>query len=161
RSGRAFLQQARSVFTTPIGAQRLGGPASGLAPWQSATLDGPDGQRLHVTATPARHGPPGIEPMLGDVAGFALGIDEPGDAVYVTGDTVWYEGVGEVARQFRPRLVILFAGAGKPRGPFHVTMDNNDALETAHAFPHARIVAVHTDGWAHLTETQSDLARVF
>jgi hypothetical protein len=78
------------------------------------------------------------------VTGFLLGLNEPGDAIYVTGDTVWYEGVAEVARRFQPRLVILFAGSAKPRGPFHITMDNNDAIETAHAFPQAKIVAFIT-----------------
>jgi hypothetical protein len=116
---------------------------------------------VYVTGTPARHGPPGIEPTAGEVAGFALGIDEPGDAVYVTGDTVWYVGVAEVARRFQPRLVILFAGSAKPRGSFHVTMDSNDAIESAHAFPQAKIVSVHNDGWAHFTETQGDLAQAF
>jgi hypothetical protein len=52
---------------------------------------------------------------------------------------VWYSGVAEVAKRFPPRLVIVSAGAAKPRGPFHVTMDNNDAIETAHAFPQARM----------------------
>jgi hypothetical protein len=87
-------------------------------------------QRLYITGTPARHGPVGIEPIAGEVTGFLLGLNEPGDAIYVTGDTVWYEGVAEVARRFRSALVMLFAGSAKPRGPFHVTMDNNDAIET-------------------------------
>ena len=77
------------------------------------------------------------------------------------GDTVWYEGVAEVAKRFRPRLVILFAGAARPRGPFHITMDNNDALETAFAFPQARIVGVHNNGWRHYTESQADLIQAF
>lgn len=161
RSGRDFLVRAKQTFTTREGAARLGGTSVGLAPWETARLDGPGASRLFVTATPARHGPPGIEPISGDVVGFALGLEQPGDAVYATGDTVWYEGVAEVARRFRPRLVILFAGSAKPRGPFHVTMDNNDAVEAAHAFATARIVAVHNDGWAHFTESQADLARAF
>lgn len=85
----------------------------------------------------------------------------PGDAIYVTGDTVWYEGVAEVARRFRPRLVILFAGAAKTRGSFHLTMDSNDAIEAAHALPDAQIIAVHTEGWTHFTESRDDLARAF
>jgi hypothetical protein len=47
---------------------------------------------------------PGIEPIAGEAAGFVLGISEPGDAIYITGDTVWYESVAEVARRFRPAL---------------------------------------------------------
>src|SRR5262249_41092703 len=81
------------------------------------------------------------------------GRREPGDAIYVTGDTVWYEGTAEVARRYRPKLVIAFAGAAEPRGAFDVTMDANDVIETAHAFPLATIVGVHKHGWAHFTES--------
>src|SRR5215472_3885800 len=126
-AGRAFLPRAGRVLTTPVAAERLGQGALGLAPWQTTRLDGSDGHTLFVTATPARHGPHGIEGAMGDVAGFVLGLKAPGDAIYITGDTVWYEGVADVAKRFRPRLVILFAGAAKPRGPYHLTMDNNDA----------------------------------
>ena len=31
-----------------------------------------DGQVIRITATPARHGPAGIEPLSGDVIGFVL-----------------------------------------------------------------------------------------
>jgi L-ascorbate metabolism protein UlaG (beta-lactamase superfamily) len=95
------------------------------------------------------------------VTGFLLGVDRPGDALYVTGDTVWYEGVAEVARRYDPRVVVIFAGSAKPRGPFHLTMDNNDALETAKAFPNATILPVHTDDWLHFTESAEDLATAF
>jgi hypothetical protein len=134
---------------------------AGLSPWETTRIEGSSGQPLYVTGTPARHGPAGIEPISGEVTGFALGISEPGDAIYITDDTVWYEGVAEVARRFQPRLLILFAGSAKPRGPFHVTMDNNDAIETAHAFPQAKIVTVHNEGWAHFTESQADVVKAF
>ncbi|MCF3945471.1 MBL fold metallo-hydrolase [Acidiphilium sp. AL] len=160
-AGRALLGAVPAVFTTLAGAGRLGGVAQGLAPWQTVELAGTNGRPIHITATPARHGPAGIEPLSGDVTGFLIGFDQPGDAIYVTGDTVWYDGVAEVARRYRPRLVILFAGSAKTRGSFHLTMDSNDAIETAHAFPNARIVAVHTDGWAHFTESREELERAF
>jgi L-ascorbate metabolism protein UlaG (beta-lactamase superfamily) len=160
-SGRTFLSRAGTTFTTPIGSERLGNHTKGLAPFETATLTGEAGRALFITATPARHGPVGIEPIAGDVAGFLVGVDGPGDTIYVTGDTVWYEGVAEVAQRFSPKLVIAFAGSAEPRGPFHVTMDNNDVIATAHAFPNARIVAVHNDGWAHFTESQADVGKAF
>jgi L-ascorbate metabolism protein UlaG (beta-lactamase superfamily) len=160
RAGRVFLPRARTTYTTPVGAGRLGGNAVGLAPWESARLEGA-GAAILVTATPARHGPPGIEPISGDVAGFLLGLSEPGDAIYFAGDTVWYEGVAEVARRYKPKLVILNTGSAEPRGRFHVTMDANDALEAAHAFPQAKIVGVHNEGWRHFAETADDLAHAF
>ena len=66
-----------------------------------------------------------------------------------------FEGTAEVARRFSPRLVVLFAGAAKTRGAFHLTMNTNDALETAHAFPSATIVPVHCEGWAHFSESRT------
>jgi L-ascorbate metabolism protein UlaG (beta-lactamase superfamily) len=161
RAGRTFAANVKTVFTTPSGAERLGKNAKGLAPWETATVNGKAGARLSVTATPARHGPTGFEPISGEVAGFVVGVDRLGDSVYLTGDTVWYEGIAEVARRFKPRLVVVFAGSAKPRGPFRVTMDNNDTIETAHAFPQARIIAIHNQGWKHFTETQEDAVRAF
>lgn len=159
-AGRALLPRVGRVLTTTAGAVRLGGHAEGLAPWQQAVLPLPDGRRLRVSATPARHGPVGIEPVSGEVIGFALAIED-GPAIYISGDTVWYEGVAEVARRFAVAVAVLFTGAAKPRGPFHVTMDSNDAIEAAHAFADATILAVHNEGWAHFTQSQADLAKAF
>jgi L-ascorbate metabolism protein UlaG (beta-lactamase superfamily) len=158
-SGRDLLRQAGQVLTTVAGAQRLAGNAVGLAPWETRAICKPDGA-LRVTATPARHGPAGIEPLSGDVVGFVLGFDD-GLSIYVTGGTVWFDGVAEVARSFRPGIVLLFAGAAKTRGPFHLTMDVNDAIETAYAFPQAQIVPVHCEGWAHFTQTREDIETSF
>jgi L-ascorbate metabolism protein UlaG (beta-lactamase superfamily) len=164
-AGRRLLAKTPIVLTTRIGAGRLAaeglGVARGLAPWENIEITGADGAKLHVTETPARHGPVGIEPITGDVIGFLVGLDRPGDAIYVSGDTVWCEGVAEVARRYRPRLVIPFAGAARTRGAFHLTMDGNDAIETAHAFKDALIAPVHTDGWAHFTESGAELAAAF
>jgi L-ascorbate metabolism protein UlaG (beta-lactamase superfamily) len=160
-AGRALIAHLPTL-TTRAGAERLGGTSVGLDPWQSRELETPQGMRLRVTATPARHGPPGIEPLLGDVVGFVISsVDPPRDLVYVTGDTVWFEGTAEVARRFQPAAVLLFAGAARTRGPFRLTMDTNDAVEAAAAFPGAAIVPVHHSGWAHFSQSQDDLSKTF
>lgn len=160
-AGRALLPTVGTTFTTEAGAMRLGETTVGLAPFATRTLANRDGKTLLVTGAPARHGPVGIEPISGEVTGFLIGVDEPGDAVYVTGDTVWYEGTEEVARRYAPRLVVLFAGSAQPRGRFHMTMDANDAIQAAHAFPGAAIVAVHNEGWGHFKESATELAAAF
>ncbi|WP_022722047.1 MBL fold metallo-hydrolase [Rhodopseudomonas sp. B29] len=161
-AGRAFLPRAARVLTTVVGAARIGGHAEGLAPWQTIDLTNSAGRVLRVTATPARHGPAGIEPLSGDVIGFVL--SSPSDAfrpIYVTGDTVWYDGVAEVARRFDVGVVLPFAGAAQTRGPFHLTMDVNDVIETARAFASAAIVPLHAEGWAHFSQNQEDLRGSF
>jgi L-ascorbate metabolism protein UlaG (beta-lactamase superfamily) len=160
-SGKAFLAQADQVLTTKAGVQRLAGRATGLAPWEAKELSGPNGRAITVTATPARHGPAGIEPLSGDVIGFVVSWNGERRPIYITGDTVWYDGVAEVARRFPAGIVLLFAGAARTRGPFDLTMDANDAIETAHAFPGAAIVPIHCDGWAHLTQSRTDLVSAF
>lgn len=161
-AGRTFVAAAPRVFTTRSGAQRLGGTAQGLVPWQAVTIPTPDGRSLVVTATPARHGPAGIEPIIGDVIGFVLMLaEQPDHAIYVTGDTVWYAGIAEVAQRFPVTVVLPFVGAAQTRGPFYLTMNTNDAIETASVFANATIVPLHHDGWAHFTQSQDDIAKAF
>jgi len=154
-SGKRFLSKARRVLTTVVGAKRLGGHVEGLAPWASTQLS-KNGRSLTITATPARHGPHGIEPLAGDVIGFVV-ASQDSRPVYVSGDTVWYDGVAEVAKRFKAGVVMPFAGAAQTRGPFHLTMDVNDTIETARAFGDAVIVPLHTDGWAHFKQNAGDL----
>jgi L-ascorbate metabolism protein UlaG (beta-lactamase superfamily) len=159
-SGRDVLRKAKRVLTTQAGAKRLGNHAEGLAPWAITELTGPGGRVLTVTATPARHGPAGIEPLSGDVIGFVLSRKD-GPAIYVSGDTVFYDGVAEVARRFKCGVVLPFAGAAQTCAPFHLTMDTNDTIETARGFPDAVIVPLHTDGWAHFRQSANDLRASF
>lgn len=162
-AGRAFLPRAGRVFTTPSGANRLGGNAIGLRAWEHADVPSLDGG-TRITATPARHGPPGIEPVSGDVAGFVIqSATNPDVAVYVTGDTVWYEGVTAVALRFRIRSIVLHGGAAqvKARGPVHLTMNRDDAVATALAFPEALVFPVHHSGWEHFSENQQTLIDAF
>jgi L-ascorbate metabolism protein UlaG (beta-lactamase superfamily) len=160
-SGRDFLKQAKRVLTTEAGARRLGGNAEGFAPRGSTGLK-KGGQTLTITATPARHGPAGIEPLSGDVIGFVVESGKAGSRpIYISGDTTWFDGVAEVARRFKAGVVLPFAGAAQTRGPFHLTMDTNDTIETARAFPDAMIVPVHTDGWKHFRQNANDLRATF
>jgi L-ascorbate metabolism protein UlaG (beta-lactamase superfamily) len=161
-AGRALLQTVTHTYTTVSGSRRLGGNSIGLAPWESQTLTTPDGSQITITATPARHGPAGIEPISGDVIGFILSVKGPRTfEIYVTGDTVFYEGVAEVAKKFKPEYIFLFAGAARVRGPFNLTMGTNDAIDTAAAFPTATIIPLHYEGWRHFTQNQADLQTSF
>ncbi|SEP10691.1 L-ascorbate metabolism protein UlaG, beta-lactamase superfamily [Mucilaginibacter gossypiicola] len=154
-AGRELLKQVDKTLTTKIGAKRLGGNIIGLSPWESIRLN----DEVVITGTPARHGPAGSEKLTGDVTGFIVTVK--GLQIYFTGDTVFYDGVKEVAEKFKPQYVFIFAGAAKPRGPFNVTMGTNDAIDTAFAFPDATIIPVHFEGWSHYTETGEMLQQSF
>jgi L-ascorbate metabolism protein UlaG (beta-lactamase superfamily) len=161
-AGRASLGDAGRVLTTSAGAERLRDSATGLTPWQAVNVPCPDGRRLVITATPARHGP--ADGDRGPVVGFAIAFaDSPRRAVYVSGDTVWYDGVAEVAERFDVRVAFLFMGAARVLavGPAHLTMTATEGVEAAKAFSNATIVPLHFDGWAHFSEAREDIARAF
>jgi L-ascorbate metabolism protein UlaG (beta-lactamase superfamily) len=161
-AGRDFLKNAERVLTTPAGAERLGNQTVGLAPWQSIELPTPRGHILQVTGTPARHGPPGGD--RGPVTGFVLSLSKsPESAIYVSGDTVWYEGVAEVSQRFPVRMAILFMGAAKVSqvGPAPLTFTAEEAVEAARAFPDAVIVPLHYEGWAHFSESRKEIEPAF
>jgi L-ascorbate metabolism protein UlaG (beta-lactamase superfamily) len=161
-SGRRFLERVRQILTTPVGAERLGGNAIGLANWHSIDIPAEDGRVLRITGTPARHGPAHLD--RGPVTGFVMAFTDALDrAVYVSGDTVWYEGVAEVARRFRVRAAALFMGAARvPEvGPEALTMTAEDGIKAARAFSDATIIPLHYEGWAHFTESREVIARAF
>ena len=162
RTGRQILRLAKKVLTTEEGASRLGENALGLKNWQSVDLAASDGQRLRIVGTPARHGPAGLD--RGSVTGFVFFLTGAIDrAVYVSGDTVWYEGVAEVARCFPVRVAILHLGAARvpEAGPFHLTMTADEALLAARAFKDASIVPIHFEGWAHFSEGRKQIEQKF
>ena len=161
-SGRQLLATTKMVLTTEAGAARLGNQALGLVPWQSVDLPTPDGRTLRITGTPARHGPSNMD--RGPVTGFVLTLlDTPERSIYISGDTVWYKGVADVARRFSIHTAVLFLGAARVQsvGTFPLTMTAKDAIKAAIAFPEARIVPVHFDGWKHYSESRADVEAVF
>ena len=160
--GRAFLASAGSVLTTVAGAERLGGNARGFMPWQTAELPLPDGRRLRLTATPTQHGPAHAE--RGPVVGFVLEHpDEPGSPIYLSGDTVWFDGVAEVSRRFAVRTAVLFMGAARVAavGPWHLTFTAAEGIEAARAFAGATIVPVHFEDWEHFSEGRPQIEGAF
>ena len=93
------------------------------------------GRAVVVTATPARHGPAGIEPLSGDVIGFVLGFGRRADT-----PDLRHRRHGLVRRRGRGRAPLpsghrgAVRGRARTRGPFDLTMDTNDAVEAAHRF---------------------------
>ncbi|MEU2285239.1 MBL fold metallo-hydrolase [Streptomyces sp. NPDC013178] len=154
-AGRALLPSAQVVLTTRSGAGRLGGNARGLAPWTTWRLESPGRPAIEVTATPARHGPPLSRPLVGDVTGFALRWEGQRHGVlWVSGDTVLYAGVREVARRLTVGTALLhLGGVGFPlTGPVRYTLTASRAVELCRALRPHTVLPVHYEGWSHFQE---------
>jgi L-ascorbate metabolism protein UlaG (beta-lactamase superfamily) len=120
---------------------------------------------VRITATPARHGPEQVAPTLaGHVTGWLLEWDgQRHGALYISGDTVLFEGVEEVARRTRIGLALLHCGAARADrfGPYDITFTGSEAAQAAQLLGDATIIPVHYEGWSHFTEGRAEIERAF
>ena len=161
-AGRALLPSAGVVVTTASGARRLGGSARGLEPWQATRLESPGRAPIEVTATPCRHGPPLSHPIVGDVVGFALRWDgQAHGALWISGDTVLYDGVRQVADRVDVGLALLHLGGVRfpVSGPLRYTMTAREAVELVGLLRPDVAIPIHYEGWKHFREGRDAIER--
>lgn len=162
-AGRALLPRLGTVLTTEPGARRLGGDTVGLAPWATTTLRAEGRPPIEVSATPCRHGPPGSRPIVGAVIGFALRWEGQAHGVlWISGDTVLYDGVREVADRFDVGTAIVHLGGVRfpVSGPLRYTMTAEEAVELCGLLNPQTIVPVHYEGWKHFRQGRGAAERV-
>ncbi|GAA0222544.1 MBL fold metallo-hydrolase [Cryptosporangium japonicum] len=163
-AGRALLPSAGRVVTTTAGGRRLGGRATGLAPWEVTELAAAGKPTIEITATPCRHGPPLSRPIAGEVTGFVLRWDgQRHGPVWITGDTVLYPGVRHVAERFTIGTTVLHLGAVKfgLTGPLHYSMTAADGAELCELVRARTVLPVHYEGWSHFSEGRSVVEAAF
>jgi L-ascorbate metabolism protein UlaG (beta-lactamase superfamily) len=158
-AGRALLPAVGVVVTTVSGARRLGGSARGLPEWGTTRLEATGRETIEVTATPCRHGPPLSHPLVGDVIGFALRWE--GGSLWISGDTVLYDGVREAARRVEADVALLHLGAVRfpVTGPLHYTMTARDAVELCELLRPRVAIPIHYEGWSHFHEGRAEIER--
>ena len=163
RSGHACLSNARQVLTTIAGAKRLGGHAVGLKSWHSITIKSDD-LEIKVTAVPARHGSLGSHLIVGETTGFVL--EWPGQkygALYISGDSVWFSGIREIANRFRIGTAILHIGKAGflSTGPVWFTFSAKEAVKVVKALKPQTVVPIHYEGWKHFREPKARAEKEF
>lgn len=163
-AGRALLASVGAVLTTISGARRLGGATVGLGPWQTTMLEASGRPTIDVTATPCRHGPPLSQPMTGDVTGFALRWDGQDNGVlWITGDTVLYRGIRDVASRLTVGAMLLHLGGVQfpVTGPVRYTMTAEKGVELCRLVQPGVVMPVHYEGWQHFRQSEDHVEAVF
>jgi L-ascorbate metabolism protein UlaG (beta-lactamase superfamily) len=163
-AGRALLPSVGAVVTTTSGAARLGGQAQGLAAWGTTRLTALGRPAIEVTATPARHGPPLSRPITGDVVGFALRWDGQTDGVlWISGDTVLFDGVRAVADRLQVDTALLHLGGVRfpVTGPVRYSMTARGAVELCRLVRPRTAIPVHYEGWTHFRQGRDAAERAF
>ncbi len=163
-AGRALLPSAGVVVTTVPGARRLGAGARGLEPWGVTTLEHEGRPAIEIAATPCRHGPPLSRPLVGRVIGFALSWDgQEHGVLWITGDTVLYHGVRQVAERLDVDTVLLHMGGVRfpITGPVRYSMTARDAVELCELVRPRTAIPIHYEGWAHFQQARDEIEREF
>ncbi len=163
-AGRAMLPAVGVVLTTVPGARRLGGNARGLAPWATTRLEASGRPSIEITATPCRHGPPLSHPIVGDVIGFALRWDgQEHGVLWISGDTVLYDGVRQAAHRLEVDTAILHLGGVQfpITGPVRYSMTARDAVELCRLIRPRTAIPIHYEGWKHFRQGREAIERVF
>ena len=162
--GREVLGRAGQVVTTVAGARRLSNGAVGLGEYETTTLDQPGKPAITVTGTPCRHGPPLSKPIVGEVTGFALAWEgQRNGELWISGDTVLYDGVRTVADHLNVGTAILHMGGVRfpVSGPLRYTMTGAEAVELCALLRPATVIPVHYEGWKHFREGAAAVREAF
>ena len=161
-AGRALLTSADQVVTTVAGARRLGGVARGLEPWGTTRLESAGRPTIEITATPCRHGPPLSRPLAGAVVGFALRWDgQEHGALWISGDTVLYDGVRQVAKRVVVDAALVHLGGVRfpVTGPLRYSMTARQAVELCSLIRPRTVIPIHYEGWSHFQESRETIER--
>lgn len=163
-AGRKFLSTVKNVVSTVDAARAIPG-IKGLKVWESWLLTNVKIRNLRITATPAQHRPSWVPGFVsGHVIGFIIEFDgQKGGAIYISGDTVFFKGIHEIARRFSIRTAIFNVGAVQFRyltGLGRYTMNGKELIEAAKILKPELIYPVHTSGWSHFKENDDELRLV-
>jgi L-ascorbate metabolism protein UlaG (beta-lactamase superfamily) len=161
RVAEAGLSRDVPVLTTAAAARTLtkrGFAAEGMRPWQSAELL-QDDVRVTVTALPGRHGPGLLDKLLPDVIGSLIDYEVGGHRrlrMYITGDTLYSEELGEIATRFPDiDVAVVHLGGTKLLGLAMVTMDGAQGRSLMELLRPGTAVPIHHDDYTVFTSPAS------
>jgi L-ascorbate metabolism protein UlaG (beta-lactamase superfamily) len=158
----AQLDPLTPILTNPQAATILADKGffrtTGLETWSTHELRGREG-RLRITSLPGRHAPGPLEIALPDVMGSLLEVwrERPSDGgsapggpdlrLYITGDTIYYEGLREIPeRSGTIDLALVHLGGTRVMG-VTVTMDADQGVELLRTVRPGRAAAIHYDDY--------------
>ena len=162
--GKSFALASECTIISTKAASKKYKRIIGLDNWECFSVKTPLLQNLRITATPAQHRPWWIpEFVSGKVIGFIIEFDDQKNGViYISGDTVYFKGIEEVAKRFKIDIGIIHLGSVQFRyltGFGKYTMDSNDFIKAIGVLKPNKIIPIHYKGWTHFKEKEQTLIR--
>jgi L-ascorbate metabolism protein UlaG (beta-lactamase superfamily) len=143
------------IVTTPEASERLGQlgfrQRYALGRWDSLTVRKGEAH-VRITAMPARHGPRGVTAMLPSVMGSMLdfGSGPAGAAyrIYISGDTLLFDDIGEIPQRYPDiDLALLHLGGERLLSLVTVSMTGADGVRMMQLVAPRVTIPVHMDDY--------------
>jgi L-ascorbate metabolism protein UlaG (beta-lactamase superfamily) len=156
-AGREFIKTVKKVISTTDAVDRLAQPnIAGLHEWESINIATDKIPGLRITATPCQHAPTREQTKIsGHVIGFMVEWEgQQKGALYISGDTVYFDGIEEIAKRFKVHTAVLHVGkAGFPEINYMpLTFTTEMAIQTARLMNVEKFIPTHFEGWKHFNE---------
>jgi L-ascorbate metabolism protein UlaG (beta-lactamase superfamily) len=172
RIAREALPRSMPIVTTPHAAEELAEDGfealQPLETWEMHEHRVPGG-RLRLTSMPGKHAPAALSVALPDVMGSYLELwdgaaagregTDPTLRVYISGDTIFYEGLREIPdRMPAIDLALLHLGGTRVMG-VTVTMDADQGLELLETLRPALTVPIHFNDYEAFKSPLGDFVK--
>ena len=120
--------------------------------------------RLRITAVPGRHGAAGVSVLLptvmGSVLDFGANADTPDYRVYISGDTLVYDGIRSIGQRFPGiDLALLHLGGARILDMFKVTMDGKDGVQMMQIVKPRKTIPIHYNDYDVFASPLAEFAR--
>jgi L-ascorbate metabolism protein UlaG (beta-lactamase superfamily) len=168
RIARRGLDSGLPVVTTPHASKRLQGRhgfrrAQGLHTWESYSQT-KSGKTLTITALPAVHAHGVVQRLLPPVMGSLLELHDVGGRLelrlYVTGDTLMFDGIREISRRYGDMdAAIVHLGGTTLPGGMVVTLDGEQGAELVDLVRPRHVIPVHYDDYGLFRSPLADFRR--
>jgi L-ascorbate metabolism protein UlaG (beta-lactamase superfamily) len=165
KTGRAFIKTVPIVISTKDAVRRLQNDNTiGLDNWQEYRVETEKLKGLKITAIPAQHtNIKRLDKAMGKVLGFTIEWEgQTNGCIYISGDTVLFEGVYELAKRKKVDIAILHLGAGAfpyLKKNLRVSMNGEEAIETTKLLNPNLVIPIHYEGWWHFKQSVKSLKK--
>jgi len=162
--GKSFALTVSTIISTKAAARDIPG-VTGLDNWEYYSIGTGKLANLKITATPAQHHPWWVpEFFSGKVIGFIIEFaGQENGVVYISGDTVYFKGIDEIAKRFKIDIGIFHVGSVQFRyltGFGQYTMDSKDLIKSVQILKPSKVIPIHHKGWSHFKEKENALRKV-
>jgi L-ascorbate metabolism protein UlaG (beta-lactamase superfamily) len=165
KNGRAFIKTVPVVLSTKDAVKRLkNNNTVGLNNWEEYSIKDKRVKGMKITAVSAQHANiKRLDRTMGKVLGFAIEWEsQKNGCIYISGDTVLFQGIYELAKRKKVDIAILHLGSGAfpyLKRNLRVTMNGEEAIKVSSLLNANSVIPIHYEGWWHFRQSAKSLKK--